>query len=99
MKAAPEAQNPVDESKVKQALDDWLKPTLPAAEVQPLMDGPVNDLSKLVKKKKKTAEPPKESTTNGIGAPSTTSAGKRKVDEEVEDESISREKKAKIESE
>jgi hypothetical protein len=96
MKATPEAQNPMDdESGVKKALDDWLKPSLPAAEVQPQMDGPVNDLSKLVKKKKRPTEP-QESATNGTASTTTTSS-KRKVEvEEMADES--REKKAKLES-
>ncbi|CUA78066.1 NASP-related protein sim3 [Rhizoctonia solani] len=101
MKVTPEATNPVDEeSGVKKVLDDWLKPSLPAAEVPPQMDGPVNDLSKLVKKKKKpAASAPQEEASGSGAAPSTVAAGKRKVETEGEDGSSPVEKKAKIAAE
>ncbi|KAF8757939.1 SHNi-TPR [Rhizoctonia solani] len=106
MKVAPEPQNQtlnepsVNETEgVKKALDDWLKPSLPVAEVPPQMDGPVNDLSKLVKKKKKpaaNAAPETEGDGSGV-APVTVAAGKRKVEiEEVHDEPSPVEKKAKL---
>ncbi|CAE6440422.1 hypothetical protein ACGC1H_003590 [Rhizoctonia solani] len=101
MKVTPETTNQVDEDAgVKKVLDDWLKPSLPAAEVPPQMDGPVNDLSKLVKKKKKpaaSAQP--ETETSGLGTASTTvAAGKRKVEtEEAEPSPV--EKRAKLTSE
>ncbi|CAE6474474.1 unnamed protein product [Rhizoctonia solani] len=100
MKATSEAQNPVEETVgVKKALDDWLKPSLPAAEVPPQMDGPVNDLSKLVKKKKKPAASAPSEAESGA-APSVVVAGKRKVElEEVQDESSPVEKKVKLTSE
>ncbi|CAE6350303.1 unnamed protein product [Rhizoctonia solani] len=104
MKATPEVQNQVvvDETEgVKKALDDWLKPSLPMAEVPPQMDGPVNDLSKLVKKKKKPVVNAMGAEMNGSGVvPVTVAAGKRKVDiEGIEDESSPVEKKAKLVSE
>ncbi|CAE6480984.1 unnamed protein product [Rhizoctonia solani] len=101
MKVTPETTNQVDEDAgVKKILDDWLKPSLPAAEVPPQMDGPVNDLSKLVKKKKKPAAGAQpEAETSGSGAaPTTVAAGKRKVEiEEVEPSPV--EKRAKLGSE
>ncbi|KAH7335183.1 hypothetical protein B0J17DRAFT_668979 [Rhizoctonia solani] len=100
MKTTSEAQNPVEETVgVKKALDDWLKPSLPAAEVPVQMDGPVNDLSKLVKKKKKPAAsaPPEAGSET---APNVVVAGKRKVElEEVQDEASPVEKKVKLTSE
>ncbi|CAE6413077.1 unnamed protein product [Rhizoctonia solani] len=105
MKAVPEPQNqiPVDEAEgVKQALDDWLKPSLPAAEVPPQMDGPVNDLSKLVKKKKKPASSaaPETETSGSGAAPAPVATGKRKVEiEAVADEASPVEKKVKLASE
>ncbi|KAG8689667.1 hypothetical protein FRC11_001335 [Ceratobasidium sp. 423] len=102
MKAVPEPQNQVDDAVgVKQALDDWLKPSLPAAEVPPQMDGPVNDLSKLVKKKKKpAASTTPETETSGSGAaPTAVAVGKRKVEIEEADEASPVEKKVKLTSE
>ncbi|CAE6402252.1 unnamed protein product [Rhizoctonia solani] len=105
MTAVPEVQNQLaveGTEGAKKALDDWLKPSLPVAEVPPQMDGPVNDLSKLVKKKKKpAANAVPEPDTNGPGiAPVTAAAGKRKVEiEEAQDESSPVEKRAKLVSE
>lgn len=97
MKASPETQN-VETSGTEKAIDDMLqfqfKPTLPPPELPPQMDGPVNDLSKLVKKKKKpAAQPEAESAANGA-----TSKGKRKVEVE-EDGPSPKEKKVKLASE
>ena len=103
MKVIPETTNQADEpAGGTKALDDWLKPSLPAAEVPPQMDGPVNDLSKLVKKKKKPAATvPPETETSGSGAtPIAVAAGKRKVEiEETGDEPSPVEKRAKLASE
>lgn len=99
MKASPETQ-PAETSGTEKAIDEMLqfqfKPTLPPPELPAQMDGPVNDLTKLVKKKKKpAAQPESESAPNG-----SMSKGKRKVEiEEVEDESSPKEKKAKLEAE
>lgn len=99
MKASPETQN-VETTGTEKALDEMLqfqfKPTLPPPELPPQMDGPVNDLSKLVKKKKKPAAQPEAESApneNGVGG-----KGKRKV-EEAEDESSPKEKKAKLAAE
>ncbi|CAE7219627.1 unnamed protein product [Rhizoctonia solani] len=100
MKATPEPTGQVDEpTGAQKILDDWLKPSLPAAEVPPQMDGPVNDLSKLVKKKKKPTNASPETETGGSGAaPSVIATGKRKVEIEG-DESSPVEKKVKLASE
>jgi hypothetical protein len=97
MKVSPEAQLP-EASGAEKALDEMLqfKPSLPPPELPAQMDGPVNDLTKLVKKKKKPA-PVKEEDGGPDGF---VSKGKRKVEEDgAEDESSPREKKAKLEAE
>lgn len=103
MKAAPEAQ-PGETSNTDKAIDELLqfKPTLPPPELPPVMDGPVNDLTKLVKKKKKPAPAVAVADTLTVPAPepdTSASKGKRKVEaEEVENESSPRDKKAKLET-
>ncbi|QRV88937.1 SHNi-TPR protein [Ceratobasidium sp. AG-Ba] len=102
MKVAPEVQAG-ESSGADKALDELLqfKPTLPPPELPPIMDGPVNDLTKLVKKKKKPAPAaqPETSATTPVEVDTSTSKGKRKVEaEEVENESSPRDKKAKLEA-